>query len=77
MAEVVAVIEEVRPEVHGLVTHGGDPLPIEADLAGDDLKALLGEVQQTDLRAAVEKTIEHFAELRRAGRLDPSALPAS
>ncbi|MDQ3890161.1 MAG: NAD(P)-dependent oxidoreductase [Actinomycetota bacterium] len=77
MAEVVAAIEEVRPEARGLVTHGGEPLPIEADLADDDLKELVGDVPQTDLRAAVEKTIEHFAELRRAGRLDPSALLAS
>lgn len=74
--EVVGLIEDLRPDARGLVTAASDPLPIEAELPGDDLAALVGTVPQTELRAAVAETLSLFERLRDEGKLTAADLPA-
>jgi UDP-glucuronate 4-epimerase len=75
--EVVSAIEEVVPQARGLVTHGDEPIPIEAELGDGGFASLVGDAPRTDLRVAVRETIEHFTELARAGLLDAGELPAA
>ena len=75
--ELVALVEDVWPGARGLVTHGDDPIPIEADLEADGLRELLGDLPATDVRVSVRETLEHFAALARAGLLDEGELSAA
>ena len=61
----------------GLITYGEAPIPIEPELDADGLPALVGALPSTDLSVAVQKTIEHFDGLRKAGRLEASEIPRS
>lgn len=69
VGEVVAAIEEARPEASGLVTHASDPIPIPAELDPGPLYDVLRSGPRTAFRAAVRETIDHFARLRDLGEL--------
>jgi UDP-glucuronate 4-epimerase len=72
--EVVAVIEELRPEARGLLTAGGEALPFEAELPADDLAAAIGPEPYTEFHRAVAETLSLFERLRDEGKLTPADL---
>jgi nucleoside-diphosphate-sugar epimerase len=70
ITDIVACIEEVLPEAQGLISVTGNPMPFYPLIDDSRLRALIGMHERTSLRAGVERTIRHFQELQRAGRLD-------
>lgn len=72
--EFIQAVEEVWPDARGLLTYGGGPLPVAAELDDTMLPGLLGDVSRTDLALAIRKTIEHFATRVRLGTLHAAEL---
>ncbi|MBD0290736.1 MAG: NAD-dependent epimerase/dehydratase family protein, partial [Thermoleophilia bacterium] len=69
VAEVVALIEEARPEAAGLITHGSDPIPIDAELDDSGLRGVLPEPPYTPLPDAIGETLAFFERENERGRL--------
>jgi nucleoside-diphosphate-sugar epimerase len=57
-----------------LVTFGGPPIPIAAAMDDTAIRRVLSGLTSTPLEAGVHETMERFAALRDAGRLDTSDL---
>jgi len=55
-----------------LVTYGGPPIPIAPAINDAAIKRALGDLPATPLAAGIHETMQRFAELRDAGRLDTS-----
>ena len=55
-----------------LVTYGGPPIPIASAINDAAIKRALGDLPSTPLAAGTHETMQRFAELRDAGRLDTS-----
>jgi nucleoside-diphosphate-sugar epimerase len=70
----VARIADVINEVAGrkLVTSGGPPIPIAAAIDGGAIRRAVGDLPATALEAGISETMQQFAALRDAGRLDTS-----
>ncbi len=69
VAEVVAVIEEARPQAAGLITHSPDAIPIDPELDDTGLRRVLPDPPRTPLPVAVEQTLRFFERERERGRL--------
>jgi UDP-glucuronate 4-epimerase len=76
VAEVVALIDEARPEAKGLITHALDPIPIDAELDDEPLRQVLRDPPFTPLAAAVAETLELFERQKDQGELAVTELPA-
>src|SRR5262249_5984297 len=74
VADVVSLIEAMRPEARGLITHLEQPLPFPTELADPGYQSDLGPQPRTSLRDGTEKTLIEFESLRKAGRLDAREL---
>ncbi|MCI0487546.1 MAG: SDR family NAD(P)-dependent oxidoreductase [Blastocatellia bacterium] len=74
IADVVAEIERNRPSARGNITHEDAPLPIPSEMDGQAVRAALGELPRTPFAQGVRATIDKFAELLSAGRLDTGDL---
>jgi len=75
VARIVALINENTPSPgRGLVTCGGPPLPIAPALDDTAINRVIGDLPRTPLAVGVRETMNKFAELRAAGRLDVSDL---
>ena len=59
---------------HSLITFGGPPIPIAAAMDDSAIRRVLDGLPSTPLEAGVHETMERFAALRDAGRLDTSDL---
>ena len=59
---------------HNLITFGGPPIPIAAAMDDTAIRRTLNGLPSTPLEAGVHETMERFAALRDAGRLDTSDL---
>ncbi|HEV8169504.1 MAG TPA: NAD-dependent epimerase/dehydratase, partial [Pyrinomonadaceae bacterium] len=59
---------------HNLITFGGPPIPIAAAMDDTAIRCVLDGLPSTPLEAGVHETMERFAALRDAGRLDTSDL---
>jgi nucleoside-diphosphate-sugar epimerase len=57
---------------HNLITFGGPPIPIAAAMNDTAIRRVLNGLPSTRLEAGVHETMERFAALRDAGRLDTS-----
>jgi nucleoside-diphosphate-sugar epimerase len=57
-----------------LITFGGPPIPIAAAMDDTAIRRVLNGLPSTPLEAGVHETMERFAALRDAGRLDTSDL---
>jgi nucleoside-diphosphate-sugar epimerase len=74
IADVLGLIEAIRPDARGLITHVEQPIPFPAELADPGYQRDLGPQPRTGLREGVEKTLVEFEALRKAGRLDAREL---
>ena len=74
IAEVVAEIERLLPQVKGTITHEAHSLPIPSELSDRAIRATLGDLPSTPLAVGIEETISRFESLNRAGLLDTSDL---
>ena len=55
-----------------LVTYGGPPIPIAPAINDAAIKRALGDLPSKPVAAGIRETMQRFAELRDAGRLDTS-----
>jgi nucleoside-diphosphate-sugar epimerase len=74
MAAVVEEIEKLIPEAKGRITFDPTPLALPPELDDSAIVRALGDVPHTPLSQGMNETIERFAFLRRAGRLDTNDL---
>src|SRR5213080_3359263 len=73
VARIAQLINQNSPTPGGqLVTHAGPPIPIAPAINDAAIKRALGDLPSTPLVAGIHETMERFAELRDAGRLDTS-----
>lgn len=57
-----------------LITFGGPPIPIAAAMDDSAIRKVIGSLPSTPLEVGVRETMDRFAALRDAGRLDTSDL---
>ena len=57
-----------------LITFGGPPIPIAAAMDDSAIRNMIGSVPSTPLETGMRETMDRFAKLRDAGRLDTSDL---
>ncbi len=57
-----------------LITFGGPPIPIPAAMDDTAIRKIMNELPSTPLEVGIRETMEKFAALRDAGRLDTSEL---
>jgi nucleoside-diphosphate-sugar epimerase len=75
--EMAAVVEEIKkliPEAEGRITFDPTPLALPPELDDSAIVRALGDIPHTPLSQGMKETIERFAFLRRAGRLDTADL---
>ncbi|MCU1326848.1 MAG: NAD(P)-dependent oxidoreductase [Bryobacterales bacterium] len=63
MEDLVAMLEEIRPEAKGLITVAGNPVPVAYRMSDAALVNTVGAVPRTPLRQAVRATIDKFEAL--------------
>jgi len=66
-----------EPSGDGLVTFGGPAIPIAAAMDDTAIRRVTSALPSTPLEAGMRETMERFAALRDAGRLDTSDLESS
>lgn len=74
MPELHGTLCEVAPEAGGLITYGGDQIPISYDLDDARLLAEIGQIPKTPLAQGIRETVDAFGHLHREGRLDTADL---
>ena len=74
IADVVRTIETAWPQAKGLVTHVEQALPFPAALDDTRYQRDLGPAPATALVDGVRRTLDEFARLQKAGRLDAREL---
>jgi nucleoside-diphosphate-sugar epimerase len=70
VARIASVINEEAGRE--LVTFGGAPIPIAPAMDDAAIRRVIGDLPSTPLAAGVRETMQRFAALRDAGRLDTS-----
>src|SRR5262245_51087113 len=70
IADVLRLIETIRPNARGLITHVEPPIPFPTELADPGYQRDLGPQPRTGLREGVANTLDEFEALHKAGRLD-------
>jgi nucleoside-diphosphate-sugar epimerase len=58
----------------GLITFGGPPIPIAAAMDDSAIRKVIGSLPSTPLETGMRETMDRFAALRDAGRLETSDL---
>jgi nucleoside-diphosphate-sugar epimerase len=74
LADVVRMIVTAWPAAKGLLTHAEEPLPFPAALDDRRYQRDLGPAPATALVDGVRRTLDEFARLHKAGRLDTREL---
>lgn len=77
IADVVQMIDEAWPGARDQITHAEEPMPFPASLADHGYQRDLGPRPRTGIRDGIRKTLEEFARLKAAGRLDARELTPS
>jgi nucleoside-diphosphate-sugar epimerase len=71
--EVARIVNVINEEAgRELVTCGGAPIPIPAAINDAAIRQAVGELPATPLEVGISETMQQFAALRDAGRLDTS-----
>ena len=75
IAEIVRLIDsELPPNLRGLVTFGGPPIPVAPTMNDRAIRAAISNLSQTPLDAGIRDTIRRFSLLRDQRQLDTSDL---
>ncbi|HEU4366977.1 MAG TPA: NAD-dependent epimerase/dehydratase family protein [Methylomirabilota bacterium] len=74
LADVVKVIETAWPQAKGLIRHVDEPMPFATALDDTRYQRDLGPAPPTALVDGVRRTLDEFARLHKAGRLDAREL---
>jgi hypothetical protein len=74
IADVVKLIEEAWPRAKGLLSHVEEPIPFPDALDDAGYQRELGPATRTPLAEGVRRTVDEFARLQNAGRLDAREL---
>jgi len=74
VAEVARLIEQAWPSAKGTITHVEQAIPFPSELADPGYQRDLGPVPRTSLGDGIGKTLDEFAALEKAGRLDAREL---
>jgi nucleoside-diphosphate-sugar epimerase len=77
IARVVEMLEEAWPKAKGTITFDPTPIPFPDALADHGFQRDLGPRPRTGFRDGLHKTLDEFAALKKAGRLDTRELPAA
>ena len=76
--DVARIAQLINANEHGsrgeLITFGGPPIPIAPAMSDAAIRRVIGDLPVTPLEAGVRETMQRFAALRDAGRLDTSDL---
>ncbi len=72
--DVVRMIEEAWPAAKGKLSHVEQPIPFPSELADHGYQRDLGPQPRTSLKDGIRKTLDEFAALQKAGRLDAREL---
>ena len=68
------LIEQAWPSAKGTITHLEQAIPFPSELADPGYQRDLGPAPRTSLADGIRKTLDEFAALRKAGRLDAREL---
>ena len=74
VVEVARLIEEAWPSAKGTITHVEQSIPFPSELADPGYQRDLGPAPRTALKDGIRKTLDEFAALQKAGRLDAREL---
>jgi nucleoside-diphosphate-sugar epimerase len=69
MADFIDELERAWPGAAEKITALGPQVPVAYRMDGSQLRAALTEIPRTPLPIAIRKTLDHFAQLNRQGRL--------
>ncbi len=70
IADVVGMIEEAWPQARGKISHLEQPIPFPEAMADPGYQRDLGPQPRTALREGIRATLDEFAALLKAKRLD-------
>ena len=76
VADPARLIGQPWPSAKGTITHEEQPIPFPFELADTGYQRDLGPVPRTGLADGIRKTLDEFAALQKAGRLDARELEA-
>ena len=68
------LIEEAWPSAKGTITHVEQVIRFPSELADPGYQRDLGPAPRTGLKDGIRKTLDEFAALQKAGRLDAREL---
>jgi nucleoside-diphosphate-sugar epimerase len=74
ITDVVKMIEDAWPAAKGMLSHVEQPIPFPEELADHAYQRDLGPQPRTSLRDGIRRTLDEFAALKAAGRLDAREL---
>jgi nucleoside-diphosphate-sugar epimerase len=74
VVDVARLIEEAWPSAKGTITHVEQSIPFPSELADPGYQRDLGPAPRTGLEDGIRKTLDEFAALQKAGRLDAREL---
>jgi len=74
VADIARLIEEAWPSPKGTITHIEQAIPFPSELADPGYQRDLGPTPRTGLKDGIRKTLDEFAALQKAGRLDARKL---
>jgi nucleoside-diphosphate-sugar epimerase len=70
VADIARLIEEAWPSAKGTITHVEQAIPFPSELADPGYQQDLGPAPRAALKDGIRKTLNEFAALKKAGRLD-------
>jgi nucleoside-diphosphate-sugar epimerase len=74
VVDIARLIEQAWPAAKGTITHVEQPIPFPSELADPGYQRDLGPTPRTGLKDGIRKTLDEFATLQKAGRLDAREL---
>ena len=77
VAELTRLIEEAWPGAKGTISHVEQPIPFPSELADIGYQRDLGPAPRTGIKDGIRRTLDEFAALHQAGRLDARELDSA
>jgi len=74
VADLARWIEDAWPAAKGTIAHVGEPIPFPSELTDPGYQRDLGPAPRTGIKDGIRRTLDEFAALQKAGRLDAREL---